>query len=158
MNSDKKGISLLTVFVRDNKPETVKSLLKTGHYDVDERDYINDQRTLLITASYEGFTEVVRILLHHGANVNLFDDLGRTALMQTCFKGHYEIAEELLNNGAFVNMQSTTGYTALIAAAGNGHNEIVSLLFDRGAILDLHNNRGRTALYGRDEQASTVHS
>ena len=147
MNLDKRGVSMLVIFVQENKPETVESLLKTGHFDVDERDYVNNERTVLITAAWKGYIAVVKILLRHGANVNLSDDLGRTALLHSCIEGYYEVVQELLNDGAAVNTITDKGGTALTVASTNGHHKIVSLLIEKGAILDLSGSPGRTALW-----------
>eukprot|EP00242_Pyramimonas_sp_CCMP2087_P001271 CAMPEP_0198227982 /NCGR_PEP_ID=MMETSP1445-20131203/111440_1 /TAXON_ID=36898 /ORGANISM="Pyramimonas sp., Strain CCMP2087" /LENGTH=101 /DNA_ID=CAMNT_0043908201 /DNA_START=12 /DNA_END=313 /DNA_ORIENTATION=+ len=59
--------------------------------------------TALMGAAQGGHTEVVRELLHKGADANATDDDGETALMRAAWKGHTEVVRELLQKGADAN-------------------------------------------------------
>ena len=56
--------------------------------------------TPLILAAREGNNEFVSLLVEHGANVNLADNLQHTALYYASERGYNEITEILLTAGA----------------------------------------------------------
>ena len=100
----------------------------------------------LLMASVEGHTEIVKVLLERGAQVDLQDNGGWTALMWASYSGCTEIVNVLVERGAQVDLQNNVGLTALIWASGRGHTEIVRVLLERSAQVDLQNNDGWTAL------------
>ena len=51
---------------------------------------MEEKRTALQSAAQQGHTEVLRLLLSHGAKVNARDAEGRTALHLAAFQGHTE--------------------------------------------------------------------
>ena len=90
--------------------------------------------TALMGAAKSGHTEIVKLLLEHGADVARVDEAnGATALMFAAKKGHTETVKLLLDNDANINQADPHGYTALMYAAAAGHEETVRLLLDRGA-------------------------
>lgn len=118
--------------------------------------------TPLLRASKAGDNpEAIRLLLQHGALVDLPTVDGITPLMAAAGMGHVTNAtrgrfntEEdsiaaiplLLKAGANVNAQAADGQTALHAATQKGWNKVISLLAQNGADLNLKDSRGRTAL------------
>jgi len=89
--------------------------------------------TALMEASSNGHTEIVKLLIEQGADVNAQPKLnGITALMLASSNGHTEIAKLLIKAGADVNAQSKHG-TALIKAWQEGYTEIAKLLIEEGA-------------------------
>ncbi len=60
-----------------------------------------------------GHAKVARILLEHGADINLQDKKGWTALMLACFFEQDKAAKLLLEHGADVNIKNRKGKTAL---------------------------------------------
>jgi len=87
--------SLLWAASRNNL-ETVKFLLEFNSpgnkINVNATVY---GRTVLIIASMSGFTEIVKMLLDHGAKVNIVDSLRKTALSEAMFYKNQEIIEML---------------------------------------------------------------
>ena len=59
-----------------------------------------DGWTALMHASYEGHTEVVKLLLGAGADVSLQNEKGKTALYYARIQGHTEVARLLKEAGA----------------------------------------------------------
>ena len=103
---------------------------KTIH-DMEERDRLTKLSNFLITASRYGNTDVVRMLIKAGANVNLTNILGQTPLMEASERGHTEVARMLIKAGADLNARSKYGgYTALQYASRHGHRDIVKLLIE----------------------------
>ena len=110
---------------RAGDTERVKQLLDgDGGAHVDGKD--EEGWTALGRASYEGQTEIVKLLLDQGVLLNEKDKYGRTALMWASLRG-------------------PGGMTALMLASIKGHTEVVRLLLDKGALLDENNEDGGTA-------------
>lgn len=111
-----------------------------------------DGHTPLLIAIQIGNEQMVRMLLAHGANQNVYDEFGdftRTALHHACLKGCLESVQVLLDAGADINLQrdNDDGETALMAAAQLGYMEIVRVLLDAGGDVNLQDNDGCTALF-----------
>ena len=51
-------------------------------------------------AAAAGHTEIVRLLVERGANVNSTTKTNSTPLRAACFDGHYEIVQFLVERGA----------------------------------------------------------
>lgn len=94
--------------------------------DIDQQDSAG--ATVLMLASQEGHTEMVRFLLNKGAQVNLQKRNGMSALMLASKRGHTGVVSLLLENGAHVNMQNTNGVSSLMVASEEGHAEVVKML------------------------------
>lgn len=85
----------------------------------------------LYWAAQKGNSEVVRLLLASGAQVDLPDLYGCTALHAAAFEGHEETAELLLSNGADPNERDDDQWTPLHAAVLRGHEKLIRLLVDK---------------------------
>jgi ankyrin repeat protein len=102
--------------------------------------------TALIRAAACGEEAVVRLLLHHGADVNAVDERHATALLHAADTGNAVIAGLLLDHRA--DMEIQTFYekdTPLIKAAWRGNEGVVRLLLDHGADITKKNRHGMTA-------------
>ena len=114
--------------------------LLLGHgADVNTRR--NDHQTPLHRASYMGNIEMVRLLLHHGADpeASAEGDMGSKPLHMVSF-GNYgsredgiRVAQLLLEHGVDVNTRRSDHWTPLHIASYFGVVEIVCLLLDQGA-------------------------
>ena len=116
----------------------------TGHDDkgfpifVDLRAPDYEGYTALEKAAYGGYTEIVRLLVAAGANVNKKSEThGYTALMRAAEEGHADTVKLLLEAGADVNDKDNNGKAALIKAARNHHVEIVKLLLEKGSKVEV---------------------
>ncbi len=93
------------------------------------------------------YSEIVRILLERGADINARGPYGQTALMVASRAGYVDMVKTLLDWEANIHLKDERGYTALMHGAWNGHLEIVKALIDRGADVNgLDNKWGYTAL------------
>jgi ankyrin repeat protein len=123
-------------------------------------------------ASMEKFTEVVKLLIKHGADVNAKGPYGQTALYYAIYSYRDEIAELLIANGADVNAKSDDGDTPLLAAARQPDPamdeftldeyklrtyraiyDITELLIVKGADVNVRDKQGNTPLYACEAQA-----
>ncbi|MCK4609321.1 MAG: ankyrin repeat domain-containing protein [Gammaproteobacteria bacterium] len=87
-------------------------------------------RTALMLASGLGETNVVKILLDHGADVNVLDNVvGVSALHLAAQKGSVAIAKLLLEHGAQINLQvAANGLTPLMNAVWYRNAAMVKFL------------------------------
>jgi len=96
------------------------------------KDNVNFQNkynsTVLMYASSNGHTDIIKLLIEAGANVNFQNYDNNTALMFASEKGHTDIIKLLIEAGADINIQNKYNKTALMFASWNGHTEIVKLL------------------------------
>jgi ankyrin repeat protein len=91
-----------------------------------------------------GSSEIVKLLIENGANVNQAEESEfHTPLMYA--SGDREIIELLLKHGADVNAEDDYNATALTRAAESGRFEIVKLLLEHGANPGVREERGKTA-------------
>ena len=111
-------------------------------------DDINDYGdTALIIAAKYGNDKTVKILINHGANLNIKNDRGVTALATTSSNGHIKVVELLLTSSRLncLNEQDNNGNTPLHLAALYGYFDVVKMLSDHGALNKIYNNYHRLA-------------
>lgn len=78
-------------------------------------------------------TDIVKLLLQYGADVNAVGGMYGTALQAACHYGYEPSVRALLEAGADVNLQGGYHGDALQAAARYGRAGLVQLLLDAGA-------------------------
>ena len=114
-------------------------------------DNIKDEKgnTPLYWACINNYTEVAKLLIEHGADIDIKDNRGNTPLYQACFKNNTEIAKLLIEYGADVNIKNKDGYTPLSMACSNDNTELVKLLIEHGAdkSVNIKDKYGYTSLY-----------
>jgi ankyrin repeat protein len=116
--------------------------------------------TPLIRASKAGDIEAMKLLIAHGANVDLPTATGITPLMAASgngsanldTRGRYkteaqaiEAVELLVKSGANINARDRSGQTALHGAASWGWNDLVKSLAANNVDLNAKDAQGRTA-------------
>lgn len=100
----------------------------------------------LNNACLRGNTDLVGLLLQHGADPNLVPGGGWSPLAAAAGTGSREVCDILLVAGARIDLANNDGWTALGSAAANGHDTVVAYLISQGADISHANNDGRTAL------------
>ncbi|VFM95713.1 MAG: Ankyrin repeat-containing protein [Candidatus Kentron sp. G] len=120
-----------------------ETLLKAGA-EVDERypvlNGFNDRHTPLLVAARDGHTAIVKLLLEHGADVNVVEDtFGAVPLHKATYNGHVEITRLLAAQpGINLDFQgASNGYTPLHDALWHGFDECARVLVEAGARLDI---------------------
>ena len=88
----------------------------------------------------------VKMLVEHGADVNINIPIYRTALQAASHHGQVEIVKLLLEHGANVNSGSVSSGYSLQEAAHHGQAETVKLLLEHGADVNALGGKYRTAL------------
>ena len=92
--------------VKDNDLQAVQNLLADGA-DVNARDTDSKGNgTILGLAAYNGYTEIVKLLLETGADLGAKTKKGATALIAAAEKSNVEVIKLLLAHGADVNVRT----------------------------------------------------
>lgn len=104
--------------------------------------------TALHVASATGRTDMVRLLLDAGANVNVTTaSEGRTPLHLACLNGNVDLVKLLLNCATcYVDAQDYDGNTSLHLVSRAGNVKLVGLLLRHGANVDARNRHDMTPL------------
>jgi len=126
-------------------------------------------------AAYLGHTDILRLLLKSGVDVEIVsktfrlatqsqtlralkntevakllvdfvNDKGRSLLMHAAIKGDLELIQLLLKHGANINRVNSVGNSAIAYAREKGYVEIVKVLLDAGADPNLRNIHGTNLL------------
>lgn len=115
---------------------------------IDNINKIDDSSgaTALIIASFHGFTNLVKLLLKNGAEVNIPSDKKETALHGAVIQRHKAIVKILLENGADVHACNKKGFTPYHAACLQPDVEILDILFQKGARTETRSSKGNTPL------------
>ena len=84
----------------------------------------------------DGHVQVAKLLLDHGADVNMPPDSYESPLTLSACGGHFELASLLIERGANLEEVNDEGYTPLMEASREGHDDIVNLLISKGKYLN----------------------
>uniref|UniRef100_A0A8C3GK54 Ankyrin repeat domain 27 n=1 Tax=Cairina moschata TaxID=8855 RepID=A0A8C3GK54_CAIMO len=106
-----------------------------------------DGFTPLHMAALHGHSELVSLLLKHGASVSAKNAQHAVPLHLACQKGHFQVVKCLMDYNAKQNKRDIYGNTPLIYACLNGQYETSALLLQHGASVNLSNAKGNTALH-----------
>jgi uncharacterized protein len=136
-------MTMLMEAVRNNDAALVRELISRGS-QVDERDAKGDAP--LIIAAYQGYTDIVKLLLEAGADVSVVDPgMKATALHAAAYAGNAEAARLLIEHGIDIDRQGPyNGYTALHDAIWQNNVEAARVLIEAGANLEIRSNAGET--------------
>ena len=97
--------------------------------------------------SDHGHATIGRLLLEHGAEVNIQNRFRWTPLLLAAESGQLEVAKLLLEHGAKVDINDGWKCTPLHRAVTNGQVEFAELLLKHGAEVNIQNYDGRTPLH-----------
>ncbi len=142
------GLRAVAALKRDD-PARAIALIRAGA-DVNARDAIKD--SVFLYAGAEGYTEVVRVALVHGADTRVLNRYGGTALIPASEHAHLPVIRLLLRSSDVeVDHVNDLGWTALGEAVGLGDGgprsqEAVRLLLAAGADPRARDRFGRTVL------------
>lgn len=112
---------------------------------------VGGSNTALMWAASEGYFDIFKILLEHGAEVNAKNAAGYTALMFAAESDRRDIVLALLDSpdldSKCLGDRNNYQETVLMAMARQGQTDIVQRLVKMGAELNAVNKLGDTALY-----------
>lgn len=128
--------------IESNDIKSVKALLDNG-IDVNfiDEEYFMSPLTLAVKNNN---LALIKLLVNHGAILDLDQETSSTPLEYAAFIGNLEILNYLLKQGASPNFHQ--GATPVAVAAGNFHRDAVDRLIKAGADVNLAGNSGITPL------------
>ncbi len=187
--TDKYGKTALMYAVvcsKSDVAELVVKLLINYKANVNYANKNDGGFTALIMAALQNNSDIVKILIKHGAHVNTTDNTEHTALMRAaitsqsnaaeallCYdanggqdlmyavarntKYFSEVAIKLLEYNVNVNYQDENGNTVLMKAVENEQSKVMEELFKKKADPSTTNNEGENAWdYAKDEQTREI--
>jgi uncharacterized protein len=110
----------------------------------------NCNQTAVCSAAQKGSFQAAKLLLEHGADPTIANELGQNALFTAAIGGHVQLMELMLQHGRLKISSSTnnTGATLLTAAADMGHTAAaIWLLQQQHMPVDDTDCEGMTALH-----------
>lgn len=139
-----EGVAQLAIAAFSKRPHLIRRLVtqdeldedagKRFAYDSNVQHYLKQRLRNVVTRNQ---VEVVRILVHAGASLNVVDDFGRTPLHDAILdRRNMEIVRILVHAGAALNVVDKRGHNALVDALLLGDAAVVQLLVDANATLD----------------------
>jgi ankyrin repeat protein len=132
--------------IEKNDIQKVRYLIPIGA-DVNAKDPYASM-TPLMMAAYDGYTEIAKLLIEKGAEVNAKGgiDIDMTPLIYAASQDRVDTLKLLIDNGANVNVKTKYGWTPLFFAASRGKVDIAKLLIDKGADVNAKLPTGETVL------------
>jgi ankyrin repeat protein len=150
-----KGQAALHRALQRGHPDIIQLILSGENVDADALD--NDGSTPLhLAASEAEVLSGARLLLMHGANINLRNKKGQTPLHLASQRGHIDCMELLLNCGAIVDLPDNDGFTPLHLAISKVERRAAELLLKSRANINLRNDKGQTAFHQASERGDLL--
>lgn len=113
-------------------PDVARCLLKHGcPVDAPGNEDSLGMPALSSTVAF-GNTEVIKLLLEAGANINAQDQRGETALMWAAQLGKTDVLKLLIQSHADLNRTNSLGWTAMMEAKFRKNDEAARLLQEAG--------------------------
>lgn len=103
-------------------PGAIEFIIEQGKWDK------NDLSKALNCAAYTYLVDTMRVLLDHGADINVRNRQGRTALSWAAQYGFLASLKLFLERGADANSRDKEGQTPLDWAVTMGHSEVAEIL------------------------------
>ncbi|XP_041358942.1 poly [ADP-ribose] polymerase tankyrase-like [Gigantopelta aegis] len=164
-DTDSQGQTPLFYAIRANRPHNVALLLETANKD--HSSMFSDpaaakfgvgrvnkpnksEKAPIHVAVEEGYMDIVKVLLKHGAKVDLPQAVSKfkvTPLMIASGCGHLPLARFLVQQGATVQLRDRLGRSSVIHAAMNGSSNVLSYLLNIGADPHRGDNSTNTPLH-----------
>uniref|UniRef100_A0A1I8ATV9 ANK_REP_REGION domain-containing protein n=1 Tax=Steinernema glaseri TaxID=37863 RepID=A0A1I8ATV9_9BILA len=111
--------------------------------------YIPSKQELYIAlteTSIDGHFEIAKILMEHGAPVNMKTETFDSPLSMAAGSGHADLVRLLIEKGADIEQVNDDQYTPLMESCREGHIELVKILVTSGVKLDQITPNSETAL------------
>ncbi|KAE8573437.1 Putative ankyrin 2, isoform AA [Halyomorpha halys] len=151
-----KDVDIVNLILQTSRSRVTNANFTTFIDAYSDVKFINSQNnvteihnlTALHIASYYGLTDIARLLISHGALLEVKDERGYTPLHYSCEQAHVEVVKLLLNFEANKYSADINGTTPLHIACRLGSLSLAQLLLPQPpAALDYSDKDGYTALH-----------
>lgn len=132
-------------YIRDNNKEMVANTIKT-HPEFPNNKYNDFDIMPLAIACERGNTEIAKILIEGGADVNAKSEWSLPPICSTVIDNKFDTFKLLIDKGADLNAKDQGGWTPLHFAAYEGKTEYFNLLIAKGADFNAKTLKGETPL------------
>ncbi|KAI5608253.1 ankyrin repeat family A protein 2 isoform X1 [Silurus asotus] len=122
---DEEGFTPLMWAAAHGQIAVVEFLLQTG---ADPHILAKGRESALSLACSKGYTDIVRMLIECGVNVNEYDWNGGAPILYAVHGNHVRCVEILLENGADPTMESDSGFNAMDMAVAMGHRHVQQVM------------------------------
>eukprot|EP01084_Bolivina_argentea_P206525 352593_1 len=147
--------ALCTACYDDGMKSYVEFLMDTAKCDINVVD--NEGKCALYTAIDNYTTEIAKMLINSGSNVDVFDKKGQSLLFIASDRGKEELLKSIYNlylqntnkskATEFVNHRDNNGITALFMACEESNIDCVKFLVSVGAKIIIFDNNERSVLH-----------
>ena len=105
-----------------------------------------ENKSLITLACYNGYTDIIKLLIKHGGDVNLLSGRQYAAIHIAAWNGQDEVVKLLLDAGAEYDNQTVDKNTPLALAAHGSHLETMKLLMSKGCDVNNADRDGDTPM------------
>lgn len=128
-NGQIAGINALMSAVTSNDVDGVRFFSKAGAALINQKNF--GGATSLHIAAREKNSEIAKILIDNGADVNAVDNEGWTPLMRAALSGSSAIVNLLLDKNAKASAINSIGESAIIHATSSDCTDCLSVMFEK---------------------------
>ena len=129
------------------------------HLIAEHPEHVNSKGKAKVTpihaAAEEGHTDILSLLIDHGADLKAQEASGDTPLHRASWKARLETGHRLLDRGADIDARNRYNNNSLIYATMWGHVEFARMLLERGAVVDARCQHDMTALHWAASRGKT---
>ncbi|XP_047131903.1 GA-binding protein subunit beta-2 [Hydra vulgaris] len=146
--------------IRKNSDSEVKLILKSGFnpntlvQEYDNKMHIYYNTIPLCVAAANGYVQIARSLIKHGADINANNNAWSSPLHLATYCGHESMIKMLIMKNANINLRDSRGNTALHEACRLSRVGCVDLFLKYNVDLTIRNNDFKTAFDLAEEKKS----
>lgn len=122
---DEEGFTPLMWAAAHGQIAVVEFLLQNG---ADPHILAKGRESALSLASSKGYTDIVKMLIECGVDVNEYDWNGGAPLLYAVHGNHVRCVEILLDSGSDPTMESDSGFNAMDMAVAMGHRHVQQVM------------------------------
>ena len=151
-----RNISSSDMLSEEDNLKYIEKLISTRS-DLNSKQLVDDENTLLLVASDYGYVKCVNLLLQLGANPNIANKDNIKPLFIACENGHDVCVSVLLQHGADPSIANKDNETPLQITCHKGHDVCVSALLQHGADPNIAAKDNATPLYIACQNGHQIH-
>lgn len=133
--------------------DSIKAMSLINKDTIMSKNYFGE--TPLHIAARRGQSDLARVLIKSGSDLNSIDNQSQTPLHRAAEYGYCQVVKMLAQAGANLTMQDNTGETALHKAAYNNQGGASKILIKAGSYIDAPNKYYDTPLHYAAKMGNT---